>query len=122
MEMSDFVLMMSLVISCCAVVLLGIQAPLQRHALREIADRTRLDMITMIDEVGTLQMRLDALDRAMKRLVQRVDQLQLSGGKSETGYGQAATLARAGASAEQLIEQCGITRGEADLLRRLNAA
>lgn len=121
MEMSDVVLIMSLVISCCAVVLLGIQAPLQRHALREIADRSRLDVITMSDEVGTLQMRIDALDRVVKQLVQRIDQLQLNGGNNETGYGQAATLARAGASAEQLIEQCGITRGEADLLRRLNA-
>ena len=121
MEMSDVVLIMSLVIACCAVVLLGIQAPLQRHALRQIADRSRLDLITMIDEVGTLQMRLAALDHGVKRLAQRVDQLQLSGGKNESGYGQAATLARAGASAEQLIEQCGITRGEADLLRRLNA-
>ncbi|MBT8144615.1 MAG: hypothetical protein KJO55_07935, partial [Gammaproteobacteria bacterium] len=104
--MSDVVLIMSLVVACCAVVLIAIQAPLQRRALREIADRNRLDMISVLDEVGSVQMRIDALDRSLQRIVHRVDQLQLQqvGSAGNAGYDEASTLARGGASIEQLIE------------------
>lgn len=120
MDISDLVLGMSLVVGCCAVILLGIQAPLQRRMLREIADRSRLDLLTIVDELGSLQMRVENLDRGLHRLVQRIDHLQLQQATSPGhDYTQAARLARSGASTTQLVERCGVTRGEAELLQRL---
>lgn len=120
MEIADIVLATSLFISLCAVVVVAIQAPLQRRALREIADRSRVDLLTALDEMGTLGMRLDAIDRGVRRLSQRIDQIQLARGDDRSDYADALELVRAGAGTEQLIAQCGLTHGEADLLRRLN--
>lgn len=122
MDMTDIVLATSLFISFCAVLVLVVQAPMQRRALREIADRSRADLLTALDEIGTITMRMEAIDRGLHRLTQRLDQMQLAQqGATHDGYEDAVSLVRAGAGAEQLVAQCGITRGEAELLRRLHA-
>lgn len=121
MELTDIALATSLFISFCAVVALAVHAPLQRRALREIAQRSHSDLLTAIDEVGTVAMRLDALEHGVRRLTQRIDQLQLAQqGSGQEGYDDAVSLVRAGAGTEQLVAQCGLSRGEAELLRRLH--
>lgn len=120
MEIADIVLVTSLIISLCAVVVLAIQAPLQRRMLSQIADRARLDLITVVDEMSGMQLRVDALDKSVQRLVRRIDQLQLHQHAAPTDYSEALELIRAGAGTEQIMAQCGLARGEAELLRRLH--
>lgn len=120
MELSDIVLATSLLISLGALIVLAVQGPLQRRALREIADRSRVDVLTALDEIGTTGMRLEALERSVRRLTQRIDQLQLAQAPQHDTYDDALELLRRGASAEQLIADCGLTTGEATLLRRLH--
>ena len=120
MEIPDTELITGLVLCCCAGFLIGVLALRQRRALHDIVRLNRTEMTAMTKKVGTLQERLDTLGRGMLRVANSLEQMQLTS-KPAAGYEQASTLARAGASTEQLIQQCGITRGEADLLRRLNA-
>lgn len=120
METADIVLATSLVISLCAVIMLAIQAPLQRRELARIADRSRLDLITVVDEISSVAMRMEALEHSVQRLTKRIDQMQLSQRSVPNDYGDALELIRAGACTEQLVAQCGLSRGEAELLRRLH--
>ena len=121
MEIYDAELITGLLLCCGAGFLIGILALRQRRALDDIVDLNRLEMVAMMKKVGNMQERLDTLGRGMLRVANSVEQIQITS-KPADGYDQASTLARSGASTEQLIDQCGITRGEADLLRRLNAS
>jgi hypothetical protein len=68
----------------------------------------------MGDAVGRLEDKL-------RRLTERQDQLSLRE-PAQQAYHQAIRLAHRGASVEELVEACGLPRGEAELLRILHRA
>jgi hypothetical protein len=81
-------------------------------------------------EIEVLQAQLAGAQRRLAALETRlapatrpaVDKPVLSFRPVEPAYELASKLARKGASADELIETCGLSRGEVDLIRRLNQA
>ena len=75
------------------------------------------------EQLAALGTRLDEADRCLAQLCERLEQPQ---GRSPTvpvgqqGYQIAIRLARSGASADELVSGCGLTRAEAELVRRLH--
>ena len=59
------------------------------------------------------------LEQQQRRLVERQDQWELRAG-SEPSYQQAIQMVRHGAGVEELVRNCGLTRGEADLIVMLH--
>jgi phage shock protein A len=55
------------------------------------------------------------LEQQVHRLTERQNQLELRA-SSERPYSQASQLVNRGANTEELVETCGLTRGEAELL------
>lgn len=84
-------------------------------ALRQIHE----DMRALCAGSAAVGTHLAALDQRLQRLAeqQRTLELREPGGQS---YGFAIRLAQQGASVEELMENCGMSRGEAELLLRLH--
>lgn len=74
-----------------------------------------LDLIREKRMEAELRRELDALRERVERLEARLP-LPEEGDDADTPYNRAILLARQGADASQLVEQCGISRGEADLI------
>ncbi|NNF67774.1 MAG: DUF2802 domain-containing protein [Gammaproteobacteria bacterium] len=66
-----------------------------------------------------MDQRMRRVDQSVLRLIQRIDQLQLNQGHGRD-IRHAELLLHDGASVEQLIELCGMSRGEAELFQRLH--
>lgn len=74
----------------------------------------------LADFVNSLESRLLRVDQNLQNLARRLDQLQLGqGGKND--FRRAEHLMQGGASTSQLVDQCGLTRGEAELFHRLHS-
>lgn len=73
--------------------------------------------------VGAVNMgkHIDALEHKVRRLAERQDQLELRNPLEQT-YAHAIRLAQRGADVDQLMENCGMARGEAELLLRIHRA
>ena len=71
---------------------------------------------------GTINMgnQIDALEKRMRRLSERQDQLD-SRDPMEQIYAHAIRLAQKGAGVDELVENCGLARGEAELLLRVHS-
>jgi hypothetical protein len=84
----------------------------------------QMDMLT--GELNTLVFTTRSMSERLDQLHERVDaQSRLTSnapGPSQRGYEFATRLAKNGASTEDLVASCGISRHEAELLIRLNAA
>ena len=59
------------------------------------------------------------LEQQQRRIMDRQDQWELRAG-SERSYQQAIQMVQHGAGAEELVRNCGLTRGEADLIVMLH--
>ena len=59
------------------------------------------------------------VERRQRRLAERQDQMDLYDSANQP-YDQAIKLVHKGASVEQLVEICGLNRGEAELIRMLH--
>ncbi len=59
------------------------------------------------------------LEQQIRRVLDRQDQLELRS-SNERSYQQAIEMVQRGASVEELIQHCGLTRGEADLIVMLH--
>lgn len=59
--------------------------------------------------------RLMRMEQQVRRLVERQDQVEMYSSNSRP-YSQAIQLVQRGASVEELISTCGLTRGEAELI------
>lgn len=92
----------------------------QRQAQQRQAADNQKTLDTLTRHVGAMQSTISDIDRGLQRLTKRVEQLQLKQG-SKGGLQQALHLAQDGASARQLIDLCGLTRGEAELVQRLHS-
>lgn len=63
--------------------------------------------------------RVRGIEQRMRRAVERHDELQQRQVADEIPLRQAVELARKGAVLEELVESCGLSNGEAELLIRL---
>lgn len=77
----------------------------------------------VLERLTDLGQRLDASERCLAQLRERFEQPPERAAPapvSSPGYQIAIRLARSGASSEELISGCGLTRPEAELVRRLH--
>lgn len=94
------------------------QGDSQREAsLRQIHE----DMRALCAGSAALGAHLASLDQRLQRLSDQQRTLELREPGSQS-YGFAIRLAQQGASVEELMENCGMSRGEAELLLRLHHA
>jgi hypothetical protein len=78
---------------------------------------------TVLERIAALETRLESLQASQTDLGEKVSGLAASSGgsSSASGYQVAIRMARTGASRDDLMSSCGITRQEAELLQRLHA-
>ena len=97
---------------------------------RELAklQQTRADLNATRDDVSALCSgavgvgnRLNKLEQRLRSQGERQDQLDLRT-SGERPYTQAGKLVHSGATIEELINTCGITRGEAELIFMMNSS
>lgn len=74
--------------------------------------------------LGEIEVQISRLSKAGREIGGRVDRLaaeqgRLAPGTGKSGFGEAIALIEHGASAEQLIDTCGISRAEAHLVETL---
>ena len=65
--------------------------------------------------------RLKQQQQQVRNIIERQDKIEVSDGAG-TSYRQAMVLLNKGASADELIDACDMSRGELELLSRLNSA
>ena len=78
---------------------------------------------TVLERIAALETRMESLHTSQTDLAEKVSGLATANGgtSSASGYQVAIRMARTGASREDLMASCGITRQEAELLQRLHA-
>jgi hypothetical protein len=106
-------------VSTGAVALLALRL---RKVHKEL-DAARDDVAALFAAGTGVALRLDSLEERHRRLTERMEQWELSE-PFKRSYKQAMNLIDTGAGVQDLIDQCGVTRGEAELLsdlRRLSA-
>ena len=115
-----------LTISLCLVVLLGIVVYLRHYHLTKIVSEQRIaihqirqDMHALCAGAINLGKHVDALEQKIRRQAERQDQLSMRD-PSEHAYAHAIRLAQKGANINELVENCGLARSEAELLLRIH--
>jgi membrane protein implicated in regulation of membrane protease activity len=94
------------------------------RAWRRATDRQTEQILSLSQELlgrlAVLETRLDATSAVLARIDERSErQAHLANG-TPADYQVAIRLARGGASREELMSRCGLSIGEADLVRRLH--
>ncbi|HEY6641029.1 DUF2802 domain-containing protein [Povalibacter sp.] len=85
-------------------------------ALHAKLDRAFVELRSLHETVSVMSARIDGMSERSEMESHRAP------AGSQRGYDVATRLARNGASAEELMTNCGITRHEAELLTRLHGA
>ena len=77
----------------------------------------------VMERIAALETRIESLQTSQNELAEKVSGLATTGttASSAPSYQVAIRMARTGASREDLMSSCGITRQEAELLQRLHA-
>ncbi len=94
-----------------------------RRATRKQTEQVLSQTQLLFDQLADIRNALGATAQSVTQLTERIDQptaRAATPGPASPGYQIAIRLARAGASAEELISGCGLTRAEAELARRLH--
>ena len=96
-----------------------------RRATRRQSQHILTNSQTLAQQLSALDARVNATATAIRRLDQRIERqvqpaAQPKGTAAAGGYQIAIRLARSGASREDLVTNCGLSLGEADLVRRLH--
>lgn len=78
------------------------------------------DLRAMFSASKGVDKRLARIEKKVKIQHQRQDKLELHEPNLQS-YGQAAKMVRKGADADELVDTCGLSRGEAELIMFLNA-
>ena len=81
--------------------------------------RVQQDIHALCSGAINMGKHIDVLEHRLRRLAERQDQLELRDPVEQT-YAHAIRLAQKGADVKQLIENCGLARGEAELLLRVH--
>ena len=93
-----------------------------RRATRQQTEEVLAQSQSLLQRLAALETRLDDTAVVVARIDERSErQMQLSG-TATGGYQIAIRLARGGASREELVSRCGLSFGEAELVRRLHGA
>jgi len=97
-----------------------------RRATRRQSQHIFTHSQTLAQQLSALDARVNATATAIRRIDERIErQTQPAAqpkGTPAGGYQIAIRLARSGASREELMTSCGLSLGEADLVRRLHGA
>ena len=98
-----------------------------RRAARRQSQHLLTHSQSLLEQLSALDARLDATATAVRRIDERLERQRTPGtaplsGAAVPGYQIAIRLARGGASCEELMANCGLSLGEADLVRRLHGA
>lgn len=94
---------------------------------RRAADRSTVQFAeqttAVLEHIASLQARLEAIQTGQGELAEKIAGLGNSPGATSPApsYQIAVRMARSGATREELVSSCGVTRQEADLLQRLHA-
>lgn len=78
------------------------------------------DLRAMFSASRGVDKRLARIEKKVKIQNERQDKLELHEPNLQA-YGQAARMVRKGADADELVDTCGLSRGEAELIMFLNA-
>jgi len=81
--------------------------------------RMHKDMHALCMGAINLDKHVDGLEQRIRRLAERQDQLELRDPMEQT-YAHAIRLAQKGVDVNDLVEHCGLARGEAELLLRIH--
>jgi len=97
-----------------------------RRATRRQSQHIFTHSQTLAQQLSALDARVNATATAIRRIDERIERqtqpAAQSKGTPAGGYQIAIRLARSGASREELMTSCGLSLGEADLVRRLHGA
>jgi Flp pilus assembly protein TadB len=97
-----------------------------RRATRRQSQHIFNNSQTLAQQLSALDARVNATATAIRRLDERVERQARPAAQPKSaatgGYQIAIRLARSGASREDLVTNCGLSLGEADLVRRLHGA
>lgn len=94
---------------------------------RRAADRSTAQFAeqtaAVLERIASLEARLEAIQTSQGGLTEKIAGLLNNPGatSSAPSYQIAVRMARSGATREELVSSCGVTRQEADLLQRLHA-
>lgn len=112
---------------CVCLLVIALEALKLRKLAREIRNQGRtltevrqeLEALLLCDRgMGD---RIKQQQKQVRCIIERQDNLEISD-SSNTSYKQAMVLLQKGASTDELIEACDLSRGELDLLARLKTA
>jgi hypothetical protein len=110
----------------CIAALLGTLEFVRYSRSKRIADEQLTAMHRIQKDVhalcaGAINMgkHVDALEQRIRRLAERQDQWELRDPLEQT-YAHAIRLAQKGVDVNELVENCGLARGEAELLLRVH--
>lgn len=109
----------------CAFALAAVTFDGWRRATRRQSQHIFSHSESLLQQLTTLDARVSATASALRRLDERMERqgqagTQVRGPAPAAGYQIAIRLARTGASREELMSSCGLSLGEADLVRRLH--
>jgi len=93
-----------------------------RQVLRQSRQRLEAlqsDMRALVSAAIGVGERVHRIEKSLKEVSHRQEQIDQTDPGAQA-YQQAIKMAQKGASAEELIEICGLTRGEADLIAMLH--
>jgi hypothetical protein len=97
-----------------------------RRATRRQSQHIFSKSETLAQQLSSLDARVNATATAIRRLDERIERQARPAAQPKStpagGYRAAIRLARNGASREDLMTNCGLSLGEADLVRRLHGA
>ncbi len=94
-----------------------------RRAARRESEQMQAQNQALLEQLAQIHARFDCTDQQVRQLGEQLEQAatrSASVGRAAPGYQIAIRLARGGASADELAGGCGLTRAEADLVRRLH--
>jgi hypothetical protein len=103
-----------------ALALLWHQRSLQSRTGKALHD-AREDLSAVVSAALGVGQRMEALEEKVRRQTERIQQRDLSEPLQQS-YRQAMQLIDSGADIPTLVERCGVTRGEAELLENMYRA
>ncbi|MDA8348000.1 MAG: DUF2802 domain-containing protein [Pseudomonadota bacterium] len=94
-----------------------------RRSAREQAETVLAQNRAISEQLAALAARLNAADQHLAHLAERLEHTQPRAANApagQQGYQIAIRLARSGAAVDELIAGCGLTKAEAELVKRLH--
>jgi hypothetical protein len=110
---------------CIVILLVALELAWHSRAKRILSkqlsaiDRIHKDMHALCAGAINMGKHVDDIEQRIRRLAERQDQLELRDPMEQT-YAHAIRLAQKGADISELVESCGLARGEAELLLRVH--